>query len=492
MQGEFRGDFTRDTFDPRNQFLRVLMQQGRVQLDADWNEQVAILLHYVQTLAEDLIGAHGGPVSRAGFWVDPTSVKQEKDTTNITDFTFSTGHYYICGLLCENFPYFENSKKITQISYNKQPSHPTLMEDRLPAPPCLVYLDVWERHITYLQDESIREVALDGPDTATRSQLVWQVKAQSLSLDELKNLNISDCDGVVNNWPALLQEWQPSHRGSLQAKAKETEKQTDPCLIHPDSRYRRVENQLYRVEIHHPGEAGTATFKWSRENGSVVFAIEPNTLPATGKTAAIQLSTWWHDDRFALNVGDWVEIVNDDYILRQQDEPLWQVEKIEPMDRLISLKREEDMASSVVGKDLNKHPMLRRWEGTAKVEEDTDTKENWLTLENGIQIQFKAQTKPSQQYRTSDYWLIPARTATGDVEWPKLDDKTVALPPHGIQHHYAPLAVITNDGTNIKVLDCRRQFYALARTYYYIGSGAGVGTDLIYPNACEGVGTDWI
>ena len=56
-----KGDFTRDTFDRRHQFSRVLLQQGRVLLDADWNEQTSILLHYIRTLATDLIGPHGGP-----------------------------------------------------------------------------------------------------------------------------------------------------------------------------------------------------------------------------------------------------------------------------------------------------------------------------------------------------------------------------------------------------------------------------------------------
>ena len=37
------GDYSRQRFDPRKQFSAVLMQQGRVQLDADWNEQGAIL-----------------------------------------------------------------------------------------------------------------------------------------------------------------------------------------------------------------------------------------------------------------------------------------------------------------------------------------------------------------------------------------------------------------------------------------------------------------
>ena len=37
------GDYSRVRFDPKNDFSGVLMQQGRVQLDADWNELVALL-----------------------------------------------------------------------------------------------------------------------------------------------------------------------------------------------------------------------------------------------------------------------------------------------------------------------------------------------------------------------------------------------------------------------------------------------------------------
>ena len=46
-----KGDFSRNTFDPGNHYSAVLMQQGRVQVDADWNEQAAIGLHYLRRLA---------------------------------------------------------------------------------------------------------------------------------------------------------------------------------------------------------------------------------------------------------------------------------------------------------------------------------------------------------------------------------------------------------------------------------------------------------
>ena len=72
-----QGDFSRDTFEARKNFSRVLMQQGRVQLDADWNEQSAILLHYIRTLAADIIGPHGGPDPDFGI----TFVSNPKDLT---------------------------------------------------------------------------------------------------------------------------------------------------------------------------------------------------------------------------------------------------------------------------------------------------------------------------------------------------------------------------------------------------------------------------
>ena len=70
--------------------------------------------------------------------------------------------------------------------------------------------------------------------------------------------------------------------------------------------YRGLQNQLYRVEIHAGGEAGGATFKWSRENGSVIFPI----LSISGK--AVTLGHLGDGGRSGLDVGDWVEIVDDD------------------------------------------------------------------------------------------------------------------------------------------------------------------------------------
>ena len=61
------GDYSRNTFNDLKHYNGVLMQQGRVQLDADWNEQLAIQLYRTETEALDVIGRCGVPQDNDGF-----------------------------------------------------------------------------------------------------------------------------------------------------------------------------------------------------------------------------------------------------------------------------------------------------------------------------------------------------------------------------------------------------------------------------------------
>jgi len=80
------------------------------------------------------------------------------------------------------------------------------------------------------------------------------------------------------------------------------------------------------------------------------------------------------------------------------------------------------------------------------VKDPKDETSGWVELDEGVTVQFSG-----DQFRIGDYWLIPARTATGDVIWPEESpDHPSAIPPHGIRHHYAPLAQW--DGTAFKSL----------------------------------------
>ena len=63
-----------------------------------------------------------------------------------------------------------------------------------------------------------------------------------------------------------------------------------------------------------------------------------------------------------------------------------------------------------------------------------------IELEDGVLVEFE-----DADYRTGDYWLIPARVASGDIEWPGDSADPDARPPHGVQQVYAPLAYIAVD-----------------------------------------------
>ena len=61
-----KGDFTKSSFDPKKHYRRVPLQQGRVQLDAEWNEQIEIDEHRIETEAVDVIGKCGAPLDTGG------------------------------------------------------------------------------------------------------------------------------------------------------------------------------------------------------------------------------------------------------------------------------------------------------------------------------------------------------------------------------------------------------------------------------------------
>lgn len=448
-----KGDFTRNTFDPRNHFTRVLMQQGRVQLDADWNEQAAILLHYLRSLAADLIGPHAGPHGAVGFQIGTSPSGGD-------GFSIGTGHYYVNGILIENEEIRDENNELVPVTYHTQPGYPD--PPALPGLPFLVYLDVWERHITSMEDPEIHEVALGVADTATRAKIVWQVKVEP---------NVNTCPND-DEWSKLVAGWQAENRGRLKAGTLEFEvdEETEPCTVSPESKYRGPENQLYRVEIHTGGQHDTATFKWSRENGSVVFPI----LSLSGETLTVDhpvdvaLEHLGRDDRFSLREGDWVEIVDDRITLRGEANRLLQVQKIDRDRLVVTLTVPPNVILPVYDETTTSHPLLRRWDhkqldttlgypemaanGALKLQED-----NWLLLEEGIQVYFEsARRGDPHTYRNGDYWLIPARTATGDVEWPGPKDDPESLPPHGVYHSYAPIAILA-DASGSVMADCRRE-----------------------------------
>jgi hypothetical protein len=230
-------------------------------------------------------------------------------------------------------------------------------------------------------------------------------------------------------------------------------------VISPESRYRGLENQLYRVEIHRGGAVGDKvgpTFVWSRENGSVVFPVE-----RVGDRS-VRLADGWRDARLGLEAGDVVELTDDDLALGGQAGPLLRITGVDLDTSTIAF--EAGAPAGLV--NAARHAVLRRWDhgrralalsdrkanGSLRAEVADDlalalTEGRWLALEDGIVVWFEpGPLGEAQQYRSGDYWLIPARAVPGEVLWPRAAQgkhEALALAPQGVEHHYAPLAIVT-------------------------------------------------
>jgi hypothetical protein len=437
-----KGDFTRDTFDPMKHFSRVLSQQGRVTLDADSNEQTAILLHYLRTLTTDLIGPYAAPANGVGF--------QLTDVDGV--LTVTAGRYYVGGILVENHH---------DCAYNAQPYWKPAADDGLlkdakdqTGKVYWLYLDVWERHITAIEDDSIREAALGGPDTSTRAQVVWQVKAQyteNATLGENGEISGAMCGEPLADLPSL-------GRAQLAARVDPGHKIEDACVTPPESKFRGLENQLYRVEIHEDSNSGKPTFKWSRENGSVATAW----LGREGNDLRVKYGR-------GFSSGEWVELTDDLQELQGRHGVLVKLTKVEG-DRLSVDPANASTIDALKFSELV-HPKVRRWDqkandntvlldGAVPVKERTVLDPLWIDLENGVQVEFS----PSGEYRTGDYWLIPARVAGGTIEWPTSLDangKQVAeaRPPRGVEHFYAPLGFVAWSNQTLNLMSCQCLFY---------------------------------
>lgn len=356
------------------------------------------------------------------------------------------GRYYVQGQLCE---WRQDG------SLANQPDGG--VPQRLPPGTHLLYLRAWQRHLSALEAPQLREVALGGPDTATRLQQVAQVRA--LALPQSAPDSGWHCGAELEAWNQLTAA--PSAR--LAARAEPELATTGVCEIAATAGYRRLENQLYRVEIHAVDADGQAWFKWSRENGSVAYAVESVSIDTATQRTTVRVAARGRDEHLDLALHDRVELVDDEAELQQRAGVL--LEYVQDGDDARELVL-AGVPPAALGRDPGRHPLLRRWDHRPAAPNDHGalpvTEGVWTTLEDGVQVRFA----PGGSYRPGDYWQVPARTASADVEWPR-DDEGAPLdrPPAGVVDGWARLGMVSIDGNGLvsAITDCRDLFPPLNR-----------------------------
>lgn len=502
-------DYSRSTFNRRKHYSAVRMQQGRVQMDADWNEQVDIQAHHQRERTRDLIGPSGAPVDGAGFALHVERLEGGAEEAPRHRLVIGAGRYYLDGVLCENE---------TPVPLESQPDSPGEPPPSHPGV-YLAVLDVWERTLTAYEAPEIREVALGGPDTAVRTKMVWQVRTLKVGEDP----DAPDRGHSDEAWRRFL---------SRQARTGEMRAQRKPGVA-----TELPGNQLYRVEVQEAGECAggalehaghwphleveavegdaaalhvrhphhvdwslwrpgrfvevvaehgrhvakltqvdaakgrlelssalpsgrgapqrlrpIASFKWSRNNGSQVLPIA--SVQGTPERPQVRLAAPVGTRGVDLRVGDVVEAVDSRLVLRGEPGPLRRILSVAEDRQGVTL---DGPLPEGLGQSTQDHPLLRRWDQTPAVPCPLAVDSKWVELEHGVQVQFTGHGL----YHPGDFWMMAARTRTGDVEWPR-DEQQQPLPqrPHGGEHRYTQLALVRMDARGHLGVEDRRILFA--------------------------------
>jgi hypothetical protein len=463
-------DFSRIRSNPLLDYAGVQLKQGAVLLDADANEGTAILDRRLRALASDVLGrATVGSNTKDAFRITLGTTSTGAQTLNI-----GPGRLYVDGLLAENHGRSDPAGRVfDDLMSEERFTAPVPYEEQpyLPNPPPLpragrhlVYLDVWNREVTHLEKPDLVESAV-GVETGSRLQTVWQVRVLAEEAGDATTCGSPDAE--VPGWADVIA---PS-TGILTTGTYEVAAVEDPCELPPTGGYRGLENQLYRVEIHDPGQpGGTATFKWSRENASIGSRVA-----SVISASELELESLGRDEVLRFNTGDFVEILDD---VREFSQLSGEVRSITVANATRRITLSAPLPAQMLPAAFpdsafpsQRNLRVRLWSqrgavlatatnGATTVFQDLSAPGSTglinvpaggttLLLENGVTVSFDS--TGNKGFRAGDFWVFAARTSDASVE---ILDKAA---PRGIHHHFARLS-LWDAGTNTEPTDCRHHW----------------------------------
>jgi hypothetical protein len=484
-------DRSRPPDDSRDAYTGVVMQQGRVILDRDFNSVREILDWRIAREALDVVGpcgtpddgfAIGLPLGSPPLWVPPLPLSPPGLEAH--DFLIGPGTMYVGGERVV-FPAREAERQIIY-SYSDQPDvilrasgQPDLtLPDHL-SPPLfheLVYLHLAEQEISAVEDHDLLDAALGGPDTTQRLRLLRTVRRHRVAF--------IDCDFA---WAEAGAHWQNQQgltfdphsmrllpQARLQVGFTQTRVEINLCDPVAAGGYLGAENQLIRIQIADPGILGQpshpAQLLWGYDNASFVYRVTD--IDATGKR--LQLNRDPPDAFHMPQTAQAVEVLRTAAILGSEPDETDHTEKrmivrcvAEATGFVTTLAQPYD--PSVNAKALVLHDTLpadyahdpyplfvRIWQGLASIPSSGGTAE--LTdpvsrATTGLKVAVSAPA--SIPLTKGAFWMMGLRPSTPQGVYPERL-LTSPQPPTGPRLWACPLAVIEWDAGLAH--DCRQTF----------------------------------
>ena len=461
-------DRAKISYDEKQQYRSVIMQQGRVTLEADWNEQGQIVAEEIRKEALDFVGPSGTPDD--GYAVS-------KGGSGLFDLSVSPGTLYVGGLRVslgqassdDRSGEFRDiaSQTLKQAwSYSNQPDWLDNADDPdwVPVPESTpdtqeyVYLLLREQEVSAVEDSALREVALGGPDTAARTRLIQRIVR---SPTKQTDCPLALTELAEGHWKPQGLTFDPAtmrlaSQATLALRIDTPAASPDPCQPQSTGGYLGAENQLIRVKVS-AFDPVKKEYKlvWGFDNAAFLYRAE-----AMNSTQQLKLNTRPVDSAHRPVKGQAVEVLrsaaklaNGEYVAADHG-----------FVTALSANYKADAQIIELSNGLKNFgyywssPQLyvRVWQEEVPLVPDTDIKLGGTGLivtltpdENGL-------------FHVGDYWTFAVRPGTPTQVYPQRYLSKLPQLPDGPRLWACPLALVD---WNVEpgVLDCRNHFDNLVK-----------------------------
>jgi hypothetical protein len=468
-------DLSRVAFEPTKRYAGVRMQQGRVNLDDDFNDAARIADDDEQRTLLHIVGPAGSPDD--GF-----RVSNARAAGGSLDFDIAAGTMYVSGLRVWN-P--QTVDYITQPDWLLQPASARALppDGRVD----LVYLEVQQHAVTAVEDAELFEAALAGPDTSARVRTMWRVHLAP-------NVGGTTCPTA---WTAFTASWLGAGLGTIGPTGESVVDATlavgleaggppgDLCSPPVAGGYLGAENQAIRVEL-----VDSSHFTWGFDNAAPLYRAHVGADRVT-----ITLDTEPKDQAHWPTAGQIVEILPWSAVLPNNEKlaglsgQLSRVQgSYDPELRTIVLQTavpagfgeewtSRGDAGTLAPTPADRHYYVRVWNRG-----DDTTSPPAIAFVPGTPVVLGATglnvTLAGTQFVRADHWIIAARPDTPDelMPWSLMNGRA----PNGVRRYLTPLAVVRwhNGGAGVSwdlLHECRIVFPPLTRRQscctYTVGDG---------------------
>jgi hypothetical protein len=469
-------DRARVTYDPSRQYHGVVAQQGRVSLEADWNEAQAIASVQLEARTLDVVGAAGSP--DRGYQITP--VKDGDAATG--DLLISPGTLYVGG---QRVGITDEERYSEQPEWTDHTGDPLWRDPAIPEPPHeLVYLLAREQEVGAVEDPALRDVALGGPDTAHRLRTLQHVIRYP-----------TEAQTWEDAWEQLIEKvWIPNGfrvgrdtrrlepAARLQVTAHPAEGTEYPA---DQGGYLGPNNQLIRVQIAGIDKDGVPVLVWGYDNASFLYRLSSSV--ANSLYTTLRLASPPVDDYHQPREQQAVEVLRSAAPLTSGDYIAAAAGKVVRVTTAYDPDSREVIVAGELPPEYRKNPgsglplYMRVWEGEFRC---VPGEEHELGG-TGIRIRLTLSGDDhADTYAVGAYWMIALRPGVGPgapgVVYPQriLDPQ----PPDGPRQWLTPIAFVRWHPRAPQAEDCVPRFEGLAREE----RSAGSCTVRIRPNEVGG------